>query len=125
MLTPRRHRDPGYARRIAGEIYGGTMRDHPERAAQALHAHTRLGPQRGYYYQLAAGTGWSSLPLLRMIRQPTLVLAGDDDPIIPSVNPRMMARVIPNAELHLYRGGHLALVTEADELAPVVDRFLS
>jgi hypothetical protein len=37
----------------------------------------------------------------------------------------MMARVIPNAELHLYRGGHLALVTEATELAPVVDRFLS
>jgi hypothetical protein len=36
-----------------------------------------------------------------------------------------MARLIPNAQLHLYRGGHLALVTEAHELAPVVDRFLS
>ena len=33
MLTPRRHRDPDYARSIAGEIYGGTMRTHPERAA--------------------------------------------------------------------------------------------
>ena len=125
MLTPRRHQDPGYARAIAGEIYGGTMREHPERAAQVLHAHTRVGPRRGYYYQLAAGAGWSSLPLLRMIQQPTLVIAGDDDPIIPAVNPRLMARMIPGAELHLYRGGHLALVTEADELAPVVDRFLS
>jgi poly(3-hydroxyalkanoate) depolymerase len=125
MMTPRRHRDAGYARSIAGEIYGGTMRQHPERAAQVLHAYSRLGPRRGYYYQLAAGTGWSSLPLLRMIRQPTLVLAGDDDPIIPEVNPRLMARMIPGAELHLYRGGHLALVTEAPELAPVVDRFLS
>ena len=124
MLTPRRHRDPGYARRIAGEIYGGTMRDHPERAAQALHAHTRLGPQRGYYYQLAAGTGWSSLPMLRMIRQPTLVLAGDDDPIIPVVNARVMARLLPDARLHLYRGGHLALVTEAHDLAPVIEEFL-
>jgi poly(3-hydroxyalkanoate) depolymerase len=125
MLTPRRHQDPEYAARIAGEIYGGTMREHPERAAQALHAQSRLGPRRGYYYQLAAGTGWTSLPLLRLIRQPTLVLAGDDDPIIPAVNPRLMARMIPGAELHLYRGGHLALVTEARELAPVVDRFLS
>ena len=124
MLTPRRHRDPGYARRIAGEIYGGTMRAHPERAATVLHAHSRLGPQRGYYYQLAAGTGWTSLPLLRLIRQPTLVIAGDDDPIIPAVNPRLMARLIPDACLHLYGGGHLALVTEADELAPVVEHFL-
>ena len=124
MVTPRRHRDPGYARAIAGEIYGGTMRQHPERAAEVLHAHTRLGPRRGYYYQLAAGAGWSSLPLLRMIKQPTLVIAGDDDPIIPSVNPRLMARLIPEACLHLYSGGHLALVTEADELAPVVEHFL-
>jgi poly(3-hydroxyalkanoate) depolymerase len=124
MLTPRRHRDPAYARRIAGEIYGGTMRANPERAAEALHAHSRLGPQRGYYYQLAAGTGWTSLPLLRLIRQPTLVLAGDDDPIIPAVNPRVMARLIPDACLHVYRGGHLALVTEAGELGPVVEHFL-
>jgi poly(3-hydroxyalkanoate) depolymerase len=124
MITPRRHRDPGYARRIAGEIYGGTMRAHPERAAEVLHSHSRLGPRRGYYYQLAAGAGWSSLPLLPLIKQPTLVIAGDDDPIIPAVNPRLMARLIPDAQLHLYRGGHLALVSEADQLAPVVEHFL-
>ena len=124
MLTPRRHRDPAYARRIAGEIYGGTMRREPERAARVLHAETRLGPRRGYYYQLAASTGWSSLPFLRLIRQPTLVLAGDDDPIVPSVNARLMARLLPDARLHLYRGGHIALVTEARELAPVVEGFL-
>jgi hypothetical protein len=35
-----------------------------------------------------------------------------------------MARLIPGAQLHVYRGGHLALVTEARELAPVVERFL-
>jgi poly(3-hydroxyalkanoate) depolymerase len=124
MLTPRRHRDPEYARSIAGEIYGGTMRTDPDRAARALHAHTRLGPKRGYYYQLAAAAGWSSLPFLRLIRTPTLIVAGDDDPIIPAINAQVMARLIPDAELHLYRGGHLALVTEAPVLAPVVERFL-
>jgi poly(3-hydroxyalkanoate) depolymerase len=124
MLTPRRHRDPEYARSVAGELYGGSMRAAPERAAQALHAATRLGPRRGYYYQLAAATGWSSLPFLRFIRQPTLVVAGDDDPIIPAVNAQVMARLIPNARLHLYRGGHLALVTEAEQLAPVIEDFL-
>ena len=35
-----------------------------------------------------------------------------------------MARLIPNARLHVYRGGHLGLLTEADELAPLVDAFL-
>lgn len=124
MMTPRRHRDPEYARQIAGQIYGGTMRTHPERAAEVLHGNTRVGPKRGYYYQLAAAAGWTSLPFLRLIKQRTLVMGGDDDPLIPPVNARIMARFIPNAELCLYRGGHLALVTEADELAPVVDSFL-
>jgi poly(3-hydroxyalkanoate) depolymerase len=124
MLTPRRHRDPEYARDIAGTIYGGTMRADPARAAEVLHSATRLGPRRGYYYQLAASAGWSSLPFLRLIRQPTLVVAGDDDPIIPAVNARVMARLIPEAHLHLYTGGHLALITEAHELAPVIEGFL-
>jgi pimeloyl-ACP methyl ester carboxylesterase len=124
MLTPRRHRDPEYARQIAGEIYGGTMRTDPGRAARALHSDSRLGPRRGYYYQLAASTGWSSLPFLRLIRQPTLVVVGDDDPIIPLVNARMMARLIPDARLHVYSGGHIALITEAEELAPVIEGFL-
>jgi poly(3-hydroxyalkanoate) depolymerase len=124
MLTPRRHRDPDYARSIAGEIYGGTMRTEPERAARVLHAGTRLGPRRGYYYQLAASTGWSSLPFLKLIRQPTLVLAGDDDPIVPVVNARIMARLLPEARLHVYHGGHIALITEAKELAPVIEEFL-
>lgn len=125
MLTPRRHRDPAYARRIAGELYGGTMRTHPEMAALALRAHAHSGSNRGYLYQLLAIGGWTSLPVLPLIRQPTLVLSGDDDPLIPTVNARILARGIPNARLHLYRGGHLALVTEAAVLAPVVDGFLA
>jgi poly(3-hydroxyalkanoate) depolymerase len=124
MLTPRRHRDPDYARSIAGEIYGGTMRTHPERAVHVLHSATRLGPKRGYYYQLAASTGWSSLPFLKLIRQPTLLVAGDDDPIVPVVNARIMARLLPDARLHVYEGGHIALITEADRLAPVIEDFL-
>ena len=125
MLTPRRHRDPEYAARIAPMIYGGSMRTQPEVGAQLLHAATRAGPKRGYYYQLAAMTGWSSLPFLGLIRQPTLVMGGDDDPIIPVANPRLQAALIPSATLHVYQGGHLTLLTEADELAPVIEHFLN
>lgn len=124
MATPRRYLDPDHAERIAADLYGGTMRSDPTRARALLHGRTRVGSQRGYLYQLAAGAGWSSLPLLPWIRQPTLLLAGDDDPIIPLVNARIMRRLLPDAELHVYHGGHLGLLTEAAELAPVVGRFL-
>ncbi len=124
MMTPRRHRDPAYAAKIASEIYGGTMRTDPGLGAHLLHATTRSGPKRGYYYQLAACTGWSSLPFLPLLKQPFLVLGGDDDPIIPLVNARVLARLIPRARLHVYHGGHLGILTESDELAPVIEDFL-
>jgi poly(3-hydroxyalkanoate) depolymerase len=124
MATPRRYLDPGYAELVAADLYGGTIRADPRRARALLHGRTRVGPRRGYLYQLAAGAGWSSLPWLPLIRQPTLLLAGDDDPIVPLVNARIMRRLLPDAELHVYHGGHLGLLTEAAELAPLVDRFL-
>ena len=124
MLTPRRHRDPGHAARIAGELYGGSLRDDPALARELLHATARLSPARGYYYQLLSGLGWTSLPRLRKLRPPTLILAGDDDPIIPLVNARIMHRMIPHSQLHVYHGGHLELGIGAQRLAPVVEAFL-
>jgi len=125
MLTPRRHRDPGYAVSIAGEIYGGGLRSSPGRAGELLHSATRTGSRRGYYYQLLAGAGWTSLPRLPLLRHPTLVLAGADDPLIPLANARLMHRLIRGSELHIYRGGHLDLIAEPHRLAPVIERFLS
>jgi hypothetical protein len=52
-------------------------------------------------------------------------VSGDDDPLIPLANARLMRLLIPNSRLHIYHGGHLGLVTEAAELAPVVDAFLA
>src|SRR6266700_2600877 len=124
MLTPRRHRDPGYAAHVAGELYGGSAREDPIVARDLLHATTRLGPPRGYYYQLISMLGWTSLPRLPWLRPPTLILAGDDDPIIPVVNARIMNRLIPRSRLHVYRGGHLELAADAARLASVVEAFL-
>jgi poly(3-hydroxyalkanoate) depolymerase len=124
MLTPRRHRDPGYAASIAGELYGGSARTNPIAARDLLHATTRLGPARGYFYQLISTIGWTSLPMLPRLRPPTLILAGDDDPIIPVVNARIMRWLIPRSELHIYHGGHLELAADAGRLASAIDAFL-
>ena len=125
MITPRRYLDRRYLERVAPILYGGSARTDPQRVASTMHDVSRLGPGRGYLYQLAAGMGWTSLPFLRLLRQRTLVMSGDDDPIIPLVNARLMDWLIPDSQLHVYHGGHLGLVTEAAELAPVVDTFLA
>ena len=125
MLTPRRHTDRGYLVRIAGELYGGSARTDPAGVAAAMNGRTHSASSRGYLYQLAAGAGWTSVPFLPMVRQPTLIVSGDDDPIIPLANARIMHRLIPDSRLHLFHGGHLGLVTEAAELAPVIAGFLT
>jgi poly(3-hydroxyalkanoate) depolymerase len=125
MLTPRRYLDRRYLQRVAGDLYGGSARTDPAAVAAAMNAHNRVGSGAGYAYQLAAGAGWTSLPFLPFLRQPTLILSGDDDPIIPVANARILHRLIPGARLHVFAGGHLGLVTEAAQLAPVVSEFLT
>jgi poly(3-hydroxyalkanoate) depolymerase len=125
MATPRRYLDPAYLQQMAPYLYGGTARTDPDRVTALMHGLTRVGSRRGYLYQLSAGAGWTSIPFLPLLRQPTLILSGNDDPLIPLANATLLRFLIPNARLHVYAGGHLSLVTEAAELAPVVDRFLT
>lgn len=124
MLTPRRHREPAYAAEVAGDLYGGTMRGDPMLAGQILGRQARAGSGLGYAYQLGAVLGWSSLPWLPAIRQRTLLLFGDDDPVVPVLNGRLMRSLMPRARLHVYEGGHLELVARPDEFAPLIDDFL-
>jgi pimeloyl-ACP methyl ester carboxylesterase len=86
---------------------------------------TRPGPARGSFYQLISLAGWTSLPRLPRLRRPALILAGDDDPIIPLANARIMHQLRPHSELHIYHGGHLDLVLEAERMAAIVEAFLT
>jgi poly(3-hydroxyalkanoate) depolymerase len=123
MATPRRYKDPDYMQRIAGDVYGGALRGAPELAREHLR-HVRWSSDYGYYLQLFAGFGWSSLPWLRSLPQPTLIMAGTDDPIVPVVNARILARLIPNARLVTIDDGHLFLVTSAHDAAEIISEFL-
>ncbi len=125
MLTPRRYTDRGHLEQIAGELYGGSARADPASVVAVMSERGKAGSARGYLYQLAAGAGWTSAPFLPMLRQPTLIMSGDDDPIIPLVNAKIMHWLIPDSRLHVFHGGHLGLVTEATELAPVIAAFLT
>lgn len=126
MATPRRYHQPDYYRRIAGRIYGGAARSNPDALLHGTLARfTHRPTTRGYAFQLYSITGWTSVPWLCRLRQPTLVLAGDDDPIVPLVNARILTRLIPDARLHVVRGGgHLFLLEQPTEIARIVADFL-
>jgi poly(3-hydroxyalkanoate) depolymerase len=125
MVTPRRFLDHDYAASIAGAIYGGTVRDDPSTIKRLFDRQLMAGSRVGYLHQLLAGAVWTSLFALPLIRQQTLIVAGLDDPIIPVVNARIMGRLLPHATVHLHSGGHVDLITNAAELAPVIEQFRS
>jgi poly(3-hydroxyalkanoate) depolymerase len=123
MATPRRYLDKTYMRKIAPDIYGGAFKADPSlinRHAEAMNGARTLG----YLYQLLALTGWTSLPWLWRIRQPTLILMGRDDPLVPVVNGRILASLIPNSRLEIIDDGHLFIVTRPDETAERIEKFL-
>lgn len=116
--------------RDAGPVFGGRIRRQPE-----LLARLGLEPPRSlpaYLYRLGGLTGWTVSGLTGWtgppwsIRRPTLVLTGDDDPIVPPSNSRILAACLPDARLHVVRGGgHLVLFDSPGEVAPVIAGFLA
>ena len=126
LATPRRYHQPDYYRRIAGRIYGGEARRDPDALLHGSVARFIDAPSLwGYAGQLYSITGWTSVPWLRRLRQPTLVLAGDDDPIVPLVNGRILAFLIPDARLQVIPGGgHLFLLEHPSRMAELISDFL-
>ena len=113
------------ALRRYGDLWGGSAKTNPDALTSALRK-ARISPlSMGYLYQNTAALGFTTLPLLPLIRQRTLVLTGDEDPIIPVANGRILAAGIPHATLHVYHGGHVELVTRPSLLTPLITSFLA
>ena len=87
--------------------------------------HGRGAAYGGSFSSLLAFAGWSSLPFIRFLKMPTLVMMGDKDTIVPLVNGQILSWALPDARLHVVEGGgHLFLVTRAAETADVINTFL-
>ena len=123
MANPRRYVDAKYMNEHFATLYGG-MTKNPDAKAQHI---GRLKPPspRGYVYQLLAMVGWTSLPALPFLAKETLVMMGGDDKIVPVINGRILASLIRNARLEVLEGGgHLFLLTHADESVTLLREFL-
>ena len=126
LASPARYYHPRLLELSVAHIAGGRTAREPgaldRRAAERL-----LHPPSpiGYAYQLYAVAGWSSLPWLRRVPHRTLVVSGEDDPAVPLRNGRLLAGRLPDARLHIVAGGgHLFLLDEPENAAPVIRAFL-
>ena len=127
MLTPARYYDRRLAERIVPLIAGG--RTARERSVLEARLGERLADPPtpiGYLHQLWSVMGWSGHLHLPRLRMRTLVLHGEEDPLVPVINARLMAYAIPNATLRIVpRGGHLILFDEPMVAGQVVTEFLA
>ena len=124
LLMPGSSGEPFYMKELTSTAFGASLRSNPETMREFTHA-LYPGDPLGYFYQLWAAMSWTSVSWLWSLRQPTLILAGDDDPAVPLINARILQNLIPRAKLYVYKGAHLGLVANAQELAGVIEQFLA
>jgi poly(3-hydroxyalkanoate) depolymerase len=106
-------------------IFGGRLRTDPDPVRRVAGRWAMQPPSVwGYLSQMSSLWSWSSLPWLHRIAQLTLVLSGDDDPLVPAVNSRILASCIPRAQLEILPGGHLLPLERPDTVARLVREFL-
>lgn len=79
---------------------------------------------KGFFYQLLASNGWTSVHWLHKIKQPTLILSGENDLIVSLSNGHLMKRLLPNSRLEIFQCGHLFMVSKPELTAQFVSDFV-
>ena len=126
LATPLRYYSPTFFDRTAAATFGGvTARDASVRSRMIEARRSHPPSADGYALQLLGIVGWSSWHFLRSIPHETLVICGDDDPLVPVANAQQLAERIPNATIEIVAGaGHLFLWDDAQNLGRRIGRFL-
>jgi pimeloyl-ACP methyl ester carboxylesterase len=72
-------------------------------------------PLEAWRRQYAAATRFDARERVGQIRAPTLVMTGDEDPLVPAENSRFLAERIPDARLIVFPGGRHGFNVEFEE----------
>ncbi len=84
-----------------------------------------IQPRYAYMRQFYAGAGFDAEERVGGITAPTLVMAGEEDQVVPAENARLLAEKIQGARLELFSGaGHLFFIEKAAEFNRKVVDFL-
>ena len=113
---------PEKVRRLVLTATSGGMAMRGFGACDWREEYRRLFPQAAEWVMTPFPDLSADLPSLR---QPVLLLWGDDDPISPVAAGDYLRERLPDARLHVAKGGgHDLAVTHAAEIAPLIAGFL-
>ena len=120
-------RVPGLNHVAGWWAFGGRAGREPEAYRQFARLSADAPPDLvSYLGQGLAICRWTSLPFLRAIQAPTLVVAGGMDRTVVPLNAFVLAGLIPGARLELLpTAGHLLVVDQADEVADSIEAFFA
>lgn len=102
-------------------------RDFPEAIERSVGIRMEnLQPLYAFTRQSAAAMNFDSRDRAHLIRQPTLILAGSQDRVMPPVLTEELAKKIPQAQFKVFpNAAHLLFLEEADSVNQVLLDFLS
>jgi poly(3-hydroxyoctanoate) depolymerase len=126
LATPLRYWSHTFYSRTLGGLAGGKARNNPEFVARHGEERMRHKPSmQGYTGQMIGAAAWSTLPSLPTIIAPTLIVMGDDDPLVPPANGALLAERISEARLLVAPGeGHLLLMDPESAVLEPIREFL-
>jgi pimeloyl-ACP methyl ester carboxylesterase len=119
---------PERAREFALELFTPAFLANPGPGFMQMAGTTMQYPASlaGAQAQMRAIVAHDTYDRLPQIRVPTLVMAGEDDPMIEAQNSRILAQRIPGAELRMFPGLRHGFTAERpDEVNAAIVEFLS
>jgi len=125
-IDPRMSREEIFARQDEAMAAPGWRERDPEAFNYCLSVDLEAPPRRfAVERQREAMSQWSSYDRLVRIAAPTLVLCGEDDPMVPPPNSVSLANTIPGAKLELIpQCGHLPMLEQPEAVRDAVFAFL-
>lgn len=123
IMFPFRYVNKAYGDFIGPFMYGGEALLQPSLFRE--YAKNAIRPSyQGYSAQVKALCSWTSIPWLGQLTQPTQVIGGALDTLIPVANQMLLASLLPNARIKIYHAGHLLMYSRKSEVGALVSGFL-
>ena len=99
--------------------------EHPGKIIEFIEISLRYyQPPDAFMRQFAACLKHDTVKRLNRITVPTLIMAGDDDPLVPPENSQILKELIPHAELIFFPGKrHCFFIEEAEKFNQSVTSF--
>jgi pimeloyl-ACP methyl ester carboxylesterase len=102
------------------------IQEHPDKVEEFVGISLRYyQPPDAFERQFAACLKHDTVDRLDAISSPTLIMAGDDDPLVPSENSRILKELMPSAQLYFFSGNrHCFFIEEAAHFNQKIIAFL-